>query len=370
MSTQETIISNAIDLLKRMIATPSFSKEEEAVASLIENELNKTGIPTYRLLNNVYAFNKYFDRNKQSILLNSHHDTVKPAKGYTTDPFMPTLLEGRLIGLGSNDAGGPLVSLMAAFVYFYERVDLPFNLVFAATAEEEISGTNGIELLLKDEAFNAFFQRSKIIGAMVGEPTKMEMAVAERGLLVLDGTVQGKAGHAAREEGINAIYLALDDIHAIAAMQFDKVSELLGKTTAKVTVIETENKAHNVVPSTCRYVVDVRVNELYTFEEVLSQLKEKLKADLRPRSFRMKSTMISMDHPLVKAGKKLGLSHYGSPTTSDKALMGFPALKIGPGDSSRSHTADEYINISEIENGIAGYIQLLEETIAFFDHTS
>lgn len=366
MTNKKTITTNAIDLLKRMIATPSFSKEEKDVADLIENELNTTGIRTDRLLNNVYALNKYFDGKKESILLNSHHDTVKPAKGYTTDPFMPTLLEGRLIGLGSNDAGGPLVSLMATFIHFYERTDLPFNLILAATAEEEISGTNGIELLLKDEAFNKALQGSKITGALVGEPTKMEMAVAERGLMVLDGTVQGKAGHAAREEGINAIYLALEDIQAIAAVQFDKVSELLGKTTAKVTVIETENKAHNVVPAICRFVVDVRVNELYTFEEVLTQLKEKLKAELSPRSFRMRSTMIPMDHPIIMAGKQLDLPHYGSPTTSDKALMDFPALKIGPGDSARSHTADEFIYISEIENGIAGYIQLLEETFTLY----
>jgi len=366
MSHQETITTNAIDLLKRMIATPSYSKEEKAVADLIENELNATGITTCRLLNNVYALNRHFDANKTSILLNSHHDTVKPAKGYTTDPFMPTLQEGRLIGLGSNDAGGPLVSLIATFVYFYERTDLPFNLVLAATAEEEISGTNGIECLLKDDAFHASLQGSKITGALVGEPTKMAMAVAERGLLVLDGLVQGKAGHAAREEGINAIYLALEDIQSIAKIPFEKTSELLGKTTAKVTVIETDNKAHNVVPAACRFVVDVRVNELYTFDEVLVQLKKNLKAELTPRSFRLKSTMIPMDHPIVKAGKQLGLAHYGSPTTSDKALMNFPALKIGPGDSARSHTADEYICISEIEDGIAGYIELLEKTILLY----
>jgi acetylornithine deacetylase len=366
MSTKQNITNSAIDLLKKMIATPSLSREEKEVADLIEQYLQENGIGTGRLINNVYALNKYFDPSKRSILLNSHHDTVKPAKGYTTDPFTPTEIEGRLIGLGSNDAGGPLVSLIATFIYFFDRNDLPFNIILAATAEEEISGTNGVELLLNDIQFLEKLQGSEIMGALVGEPTKMQMAVAERGLLVLDGTVHGKAGHAAREEGINAIYLALEDIQAIASIDFEKVSDLLGKTTAKVTVIETENKAHNVVPASCRFVVDVRVNEHYAFDEVIDRLKASLKAELVPRSFRLRSSMIPMDHPIVKAGKQLGLSHYGSPTTSDKALMNFPALKIGPGDSARSHTADEYIYISEIENGISGYIQLLEATISVY----
>ncbi len=366
MSTTQNITNSAIDLLKKMIAIPSLSREEKEVADLIEQYLQENGITTGRLINNVYALNKYFDPAKKSILLNSHHDTVKPAKGYTTDPFTPTEIEGRLIGLGSNDAGGPLVSLIATFIHFFNRQDLPFNIILAATAEEEISGTNGIELLLKDGIFLDTLQGSDFMGGLVGEPTKMQMAVAERGLLVMDATVHGKAGHAAREEGINAIYLAMQDIQAIAKMDFEKTSELLGKTTAKVTAIETDNKAHNVVPSSCRFVLDVRVNEKYDFDEVIDYLKATLKAELVPRSFRMKSSMIAMDHPIVKAGKQLGLSHYGSPTTSDKALMPFPALKIGPGDSARSHTADEYIYISEIENGIRIYVQLLEATISFY----
>jgi len=366
MSTTQNITNSAIDLLKKMIAIPSLSREEKEVADLIEQYLQENGITTGRLINNVYALNKYFDPAKKSILLNSHHDTVKPAKGYTTDPFTPTEIEGRLIGLGSNDAGGPLVSLIATFIHFFDRETLPFNIILAATAEEEISGTNGIELLLKDGIFLDTLQGSDFMGGLVGEPTKMQMAVAERGLLVMDATVHGKAGHAAREEGINAIYLAMQDIQAIAKMDFEKTSELLGKTTAKVTAIETDNKAHNVVPSSCRFVLDVRVNEKYDFDEVIDYLKATLKAELVPRSFRMKSSMIAMDHPIVKAGKQLGLSHYGSPTTSDKALMPFPALKIGPGDSARSHTADEYIYISEIENGIRIYVQLLEATISFY----
>ncbi len=366
MSTTQNITNSAIDLLKKMIAIPSLSREEKEVADLIEQYLQENGVTTGRLINNVYALNKYFDPAKKSILLNSHHDTVKPAKGYTTDPFTPTEIEGRLIGLGSNDAGGPLVSLIATFIHFFNRENLPFNIILAATAEEEISGTNGIELLLKDGIFLDTLQGSDFMGGLVGEPTKMQMAVAERGLLVMDATVHGKAGHAAREEGINAIYLAMQDIQAIAKMDFEKTSELLGKTTAKVTVIETDNKAHNVVPSSCRFVLDVRVNEKYDFDEVIDYLKATLKAELVPRSLRMKSSIIAMDHPIVKAGKKLGLSHYGSPTTSDKALMPFPALKIGPGDSARSHTADEYIYISEIENGISIYVQLIEATISFY----
>jgi acetylornithine deacetylase len=286
MSSIHTITESAINLLKKMIATPSLSREEKEVADLIEQYLQENGITTGRLINNVYALNKYFDPAKKSILLNSHHDTVKPAKGYTTDPFTPTEIEGRLIGLGSNDAGGPLVSLIATFIHFFNRETLPFNIILAATAEEEISGTNGVELLLNNEQFLDMLQGSTFMGALVGEPTKMQMAVAERGLLVLDGTVHGRAGHAAREEGINAIYLAMQDIQAIAHMDFEKTSELLGKTTAKVTVIETDNKAHNVVPATCRFVIDVRVNEQYGFDEVLDRLKANLKAELVPRSFR------------------------------------------------------------------------------------
>jgi acetylornithine deacetylase len=268
--------------------------------------------------------------------------------------------------LGSNDAGGPLVSLIATFVHFYANESLPFNLILAATAEEEISGKNGVELLLNDSTFQSQLTGSSIVGALVGEPTSMQMAVAERGLLVVDALAKGVAGHAAREEGINALTIALKDIQKIDQLQFDKISELTGKTTAKVTVIETENKAHNVVPASCKFVLDVRVNELYSFEEVLQLMEQQMKSEITPRSFRLKSTLIPLDHPLVKAGKKLGLSHYGSPTTSDKALMNFPALKIGPGDSARSHTADEYIYTTEIDQGIETLVQLLEETALIY----
>ncbi|MEY2587023.1 MAG: hypothetical protein RLY11_872 [Bacteroidota bacterium] len=366
MSTLHTIQQDAIRLLKEMIATPSFSKEEKEVADLIEKFLQGKSIATNRLMNNVYAFNNYFDSSKPSILLNSHHDTVKPVKGFTNDPFTPIEENGKIIGLGSNDAGGPLVSLIAAFIHFYSNESLPFNLILAATAEEEISGKNGVELLLHDSNFQSQLKGSSIVGALVGEPTRMQMAVAERGLLVVDALAKGIAGHAAREEGVNAITIALQDIQTINQLEFDKISELTGKTTAKVTVIETENKAHNVIPSSCKFVVDIRVNELYSFEEILHLLKQQLKSEVTPRSFRLKSTLIPLDHPIVKAGKKLGLPHYGSPTTSDKALMNFPALKIGPGDSARSHTADEYIYTTEIEQGIETLVHLLEETASIY----
>jgi acetylornithine deacetylase len=366
MQIDQKLTQDAIYLLDQLITTPSFSKEEEAVSKVIENFLLERKISTNRLLNNIYATNKHFDPLKESILFNSHHDTVKPTKGYTTDPFVPIHVDGKIIGLGSNDAGAPLVSLIAAFLYFYERNDLPFNIILAATAEEEISGKNGVELLLNDATFIETLGGSIITGALVGEPTQMNMAIAERGLIVLDATSVGKAGHAARKEGINAIDIALDDIKKIQSILFDKYSELTGETKATVTVIETENKAHNVVPASCKFVLDIRVNELYTFDEVLDILKSNLMSELTPRSFRLKSTLIPLTHPIVKAGLSMGLDYYGSPTTSDKALMNFPALKIGPGDSARSHTADEFIYIEEIEKGIEKYIELIEKTAGQF----
>jgi acetylornithine deacetylase len=364
MSTEISSLQRALGLLEKLIATPSFSREEAATAEIIELHLSQQGVKTYRLMNNIYAFNRSFNPSLPSILLNSHHDTVKPAKGYTTDPFTPVITDGKLTGLGSNDAGGPLVSLIETFLHFYSEPDLAVNLILAATAEEEISGKNGVELLLQDETFLNHLNGSEIMGALVGEPTKMEMAVAERGLLVIDAVATGKAGHAAREEGINAIGIALRDIQAIQELRFEKTSALIGKTTAKVTVIETENKAHNVVPAQCRFVIDVRVNEMYSFDEVMDLLQSKVSSALSPRSFRLKSTMIPMNHPLVAAGKQMGLPHYGSPTTSDKALMSFPALKIGPGDSARSHTADEFIYLHELEDGIEKYIHLLNITLS------
>ncbi|MBI2729479.1 MAG: M20 family metallo-hydrolase [Sphingobacteriales bacterium] len=364
--------SSAINLLKELIETPSFSKEEDQTAGIICRFLGERGVVHYRSGNNVWAKNKFYDINKPTILLNSHHDTVKPNKGYTLDPFSPIEKEGKLFGLGSNDAGGALVSLIATFLYFYDKADLKYNLVLAATAEEEISGTNGIELLLQDEMFtdakdssagSPFRGQGREWVAIVGEPTQMQMAVAEKGLLVLDCIAYGKAGHAAREEGENALYKALKDIKWISTYHFPKLSELLGPVKMSVTVIETDNKQHNVVPAQCKFVVDIRVNELYTHEEIIETVKQHIQSEVKPRSTRLRSSSITLGHPLVKAGISLGRTYYGSPTTSDKALMPFPALKMGPGDSARSHTADEYIYVNEINEGIDLYIRLLNQLV-------
>ncbi len=355
MDNHTILYNKAISLLKELISIPSFSKEEDNTAAVIEKFLQSNHIPPKRLLNNVWAVNKHFDESKPCLLLNSHHDTVKPNKAYTLDPFTPVEKEGKLFGLGSNDAGGPLVALMAVFLYFYEAEGLAYNLVFAATAEEEISGKNGIEILLT--------ALPEIDCGIVGEPTQMQMAIAERGLLVLDVITKGMAGHAAREEGENALYKALPDIEWFKQYRFEKISPLLGEVKMTVTVIETDNKAHNVVPSQCKCVVDVRINELYTFEEILHTIQANVKSEVTPRSLRMRSTSFALVHPLVIAGLQVKRSYYGSPTTSDKALMPFQTLKIGPGDSARSHTADEYIYLEEIENGIDLYIQLLKQVL-------
>ena len=346
---------NAIDLLKQLIATPSFSKEEDNSSALIRSFLEKSEVKTEQYLYNIWTRNKYFDASKPTILLNSHHDTVKPNKGYTLDPFIAMEKDGKLFGLGSNDAGGSLVSLIATFLYFHDKEDLKYNIILAATAEEEISGHNGIEALLP--------QLGKINFAIVGEPTQMQMAVAEKGLMVLDCIANGKAGHAAREEGENSIYKAIMDIEWFSSFKFDKISDLLGPVKMSVTVIETDNKAHNVVPAQCKFVVDCRVNELYTFEEMLNIIKANVQSEIKPRSTRLRSSSIALDHPIVEAGLRMKRSYYGSPTTSDKALMNFPSLKIGPGDSARSHTADEYIYIDEIKEGIELYIQLLNQLL-------
>jgi acetylornithine deacetylase len=356
MNNDINILQNqAIELLKELIATPSFSKEEEQTAGIIGKFLAVRDIAATRVGNNVFALNKNFDEKKPTILLNSHHDTVKPNPQYSKGPFSPIVEGDKLFGLGSNDAGGCLVSLIAIFLYFYDKPGLKYNIAIAATAEEEISGTGGIEYTLP--------YLPKIDCAIVGEPTLMQMAVAERGLMVLDCISYGKAGHAAREEGENAITKAIKDIEWFNKYQFDKTSELLGPCKMSVTVIETENKAHNVVPAQCKFVVDTRINEVYSFEEVLEIIKANVECEVKPRSTRLRSTSIELEHPLVKAGLILGRTYYGSPTTSDKALMPFPSLKMGPGDSARSHTADEYIFIDEIKNGIELYIRLLNQVL-------
>lgn len=350
-----TIQQGAINLLKELIATPSLSREEDQTAGILCRFLGTRNIEHSRVGNNVFALNREFDKNKPTILLNSHHDTVKPNPQYTKDPYSPIEEDGKLFGLGSNDAGGCLVSLLAAFVHFYDKEELKYNIAIAATAEEEISGVGGIEMTIP--------YLPAIDFAIVGEPTQMQMAVAERGLMVLDCVSHGKAGHAARNEGENSIYKALKDVEWFRTFKLEKVSDLLGPSKMSVTVIETENKAHNVVPALCRFVVDTRINELYTFEEVIDIIKANVSCEVKARSTRLRSTSIALDHPVVKAGTALGRTYYGSPTTSDKALMPFPALKMGPGDSARSHTADEFIHLSEITEGIELYIRLLSKIL-------
>lgn len=346
-----TLQKEAIELLKVLVATPSFTKEEENTAAVLFQFFQAHQIKAERVKNNIWATNLYFDLKKPSILLNSHHDTVRPNKSYTMDPYDPIIQDQKLFGLGSNDAGGCLVSLLATFLYYYDHENLPYNIIFVAAAEEENSGVNGIELVLT--------HLPKIEFGIVGEPTQMELAIAERGLMVLDVVATGKAGHAARDEGTNALYSMIPDITWFKSYQFDRVSELLGKVKMTTTVIETENKQHNVIPSSCKMVVDVRVNELYDFEEILTTIRKYVSSVVTPRSLRLRSSGIALDHILVKAGRSLGKGVYGSLTTSDMALMSFPTLKMGPGDSARSHIADEFIYLNEINEGITTYIQLL-----------
>jgi len=325
-----------IELLKQLISTPSFSKEEEKAAEVMRNFLHSENIPFETRENNTWAYNKYYSKDKPTILLDSHIDTVKPAKGYS----------------GSNDAGGPLVSLLAAFVHFYEREDLPFNLVFGASAEEEISGMQGMEILYKEVAPIDF--------AIIGEPTKMKLAIAEKGLLVLDCYAHGKSGHAARDEGENALYKAMDDIQKLRDFKFEKSSTVLGDAKISVTIIEA-GAQHNVVPDICHFVVDVRTNEHYLNSEVAEIISHLIESEVKPRSLRLNSSGISLEHPFAKLAKSKGINLYGSPTTSDQAIIPCPSVKMGPGDSARSHTADEYIHKSEIIAGIEKYIELLEE---------
>lgn len=342
--------SKGIDLLKQLIATPSISGEEEKTAEIIAIFLKMHKVKIYRSGNNIWAYNKHYDPILPTLLLNSHHDTVKPASGYTLDPFQPQVLAGKLYGLGSNDAGGCLIALLVTFLHFHALKNLKYNLIFAASAEEEISGKNGIESVLP--------QLGKIDVGLVGEPTLLQMAIAEKGLIVLDGTAYGKSGHAARDEGENALYLALKDIEWIKNHRFEKVSPLLGPVKMTVTQIEAGSQ-HNVVPDCCSFVVDVRTNECYRNEEIYNHIQKNCQSAIKARSYRLNSSAIKENHPLIQQGKKLGLSMYGSPTLSDQSLMNFPTLKIGPGDSARSHTADEFIYLEELEKGMDLYVELL-----------
>jgi acetylornithine deacetylase len=352
--TIDQLQKDSLELLKQLISIQSFSKEEDKTADAIERFLQERNIKTNRKLNNVWAYNKYFDAAKPTLLLNSHHDTVKPNSGYTRDPYDAAIEDDKLYGLGSNDAGGCLVSLIATFLYYYEEEGLSYNICLATTAEEEISGNNGLECVLPDLGELEF--------AIVGEPTQMNLAIAERGLLVLDCTAHGKAGHAAREEGDNAIYKALKDIEWFRSYRFSKVSEMFGPLKMSVTIINAGSQ-HNVVPATCTFTVDVRVTDAYTNEEVLKIIRTNVDCDVKPRSIRLKPSSIDKEHPIVQAGLGLGRTTYGSPTTSDQALLSIPSLKVGPGDSARSHMADEYIYTREIEEGIELYIAMLKPVI-------
>ncbi len=354
MTGTEQLYEQAVELLKQLIVIPSFSREENLTADLIEKFLNDRGVITQRKINNIWAQNKYYDAAKPTILLNSHHDTVKPNSGYTRDPFAATVEDGKLYGLGSNDAGGCLVSLILTFLYFYEQTDLKYNMVLATTAEEEISGVNGLELIIPE--------LGKLDFGIVGEPTLTQLAIAEKGLMVLDCVAHGKSGHAAREEGVNAIYEAINDINWFRSFRFPEESEVFGPVKMSVTIINAGSQ-HNVVPATCTYTVDVRVTDAYRNEEVLEIIRSHVKSEVTPRSIRLKPSKIDKDHPIVQAGIKLGRTTYGSPTTSDQSLLDIPSLKVGPGDSGRSHTADEFIYVEEIRDGIKLYIGMLESIV-------
>jgi len=349
--TIDQIASESIGLLKAMVGIPSFSREEKEVADLLEATFSIWGLNPSRIGNNLWMRNKEWSDNKPVILLNSHIDTVRPAGGWIQDPFQ-ALIEGqRITGLGSNDAGASVVSLLGTFRYFYEADNLPYNLLYCASAEEEISGENGVASILD--------QLGRIDLAIVGEPTQMHIAIAEKGLLVLDCEAKGRSGHAARNEGENAIYKAIKDIEILKAFQFPLESAVLGPVKMTVTQIEA-GRQHNVVPDSCRFVVDVRTNEYYSNEEAYRIISGLIQSEVHPRSFRLNSSGINADHPLVQRGVEMGLPIYGSPTTSDQAVIPYPSIKMGPGDSARSHTANEYILIDEIREGIATYIRLLE----------
>ncbi len=349
------LINEAIALLKKLIETPSFSSEEEHTAKHIENWFTHYKIPFKRNKNNVWVTNLHFDESKPTLLLNSHHDTVKPNNGYTKNPFQAIVEDGKLYGLGSNDAGGCLVSLLATFTHFYSQPNLQYNLVIVASAEEESSGANGLNSMLSIIP--------KIDVAIVGEPTLMQLAVAEKGLLVFDAVVKGTPSHAAHPNTDNAIYNTIEVLNWFQNYTFDKTSSVLGDVKMTVTQINA-GKQHNAVPANVELVVDVRVNDAYTNTEIVDILQKEAPCDqMVPRSLKLNSSSIPIEHPLVEAGKKLGRKTYGSPTLSDQAVLSCPSLKLGPGDSTRSHTADEFIYLDEIEEGIQIYIELLNNVI-------
>ncbi len=348
---------DAIELLVRLIATPSLSGEESGTADILAAELTARGVAVRRHHNNIYALSQGFDATKPTLMLNSHQDTVKPSPAYTRNPFEPTIEDGRIYGLGSNDAGASLVSLVATFCNNYDTSALPYNLLLALTAEEENMGERGMRSFLPHLQEESI----KVDMVLVGEPTSMQAATAERGLVVLDCTAHGKSGHAARNEGENALYKAMCDIERLRNFRFERTSEQLGDIKISVTQISAGTQ-HNIVPDECRFVADVRTTDAYTNEEVVELLQSALECDVVPRSTRVRASAISLAHPLVKAAQAIGRTTFVSPTTSDRAIMQeLPALKMGVGESSRSHTADEYVLISEIEEGIALYDKLLDK---------
>lgn len=349
----QKLTTDAIALLKDLIETPSFSSEEDKTAELIVQWFQKYNIDYKRTVNNVWALNKHFDDSKPTLLLNSHHDTVKPNTAYTKDPFKAIVEDSKLFGLGSNDAGGCLVSLIATFTYFYEQPDLNYNLVIVASAEEESSGPNGLNSMLK--------VIPKIDVAIVGEPTLMQLAIAEKGLVVFDAKVKGTPSHSAHPNDDNAIYNCISVLQWFKDYKFEKVSDVLGEVKLTVSQIKA-GKQHNAVPAEVDLVVDVRVNDCYSNAEIVEILQKEAPCDsIIPRSLRLNSSSIPKEHALVKAGIALGRETYGSPTLSDQAVLTCPSLKLGPGDSTRSHSADEFIYIREIEEGIELYVKLLEK---------
>lgn len=349
--TAQQYTGEAVSLLSHLIATPSVSRDERRAADIMEEELTRCGFTPHREANNVWAIGPCQREDRPTLLLNAHIDTVKPVASYTRNPYEPLLEDGTLYGLGSNDCGGGLVSLLQVFRELSASERCPYNLVYLASAEEEVSGKDGISRALP--------LLPHVDVAIVGEPTGMQPAVAEKGLMVVDITAHGKSGHAARNEGVNAIYEALDDLCWIRTHRFDRVSRFLGPTKMQATVVNAGTQ-HNVVPDECKIVVDVRTNELYTNEEVFDIISSHCKSECRARSFRLHSSRIDLNHPLVERCVALGLQPFGSPTLSDQALMPFASLKLGPGQSARSHSANEYIKVSEIEHAIGLYLRLLE----------
>ncbi len=343
--------NDAVELLSELISTPSVSRDEKAVADVLQRKIKEWRLPCKRIGNNLIVA-KRLSKKKPTMLLNAHIDTVKPVETWTRDPFVPTIEDGKLYGLGANDCGGGLVSLLQVYRILSVEKDIPYNIIYVASCEEEVSGQNGFSAVLPE--------LPPIDVAIVGEPTGMNPAIAEKGLMVIDGVAHGKSGHAARNEGVNAINEVLDDLQWLRDYQFRKVSPFLGETRATVTVVHAGTQ-HNVIPDKVEFVIDVRTNEYYQNEFVFAFLQKHMKSELKARSFRLHSSFFPENHPLIKRCKRMRMKPYGSPTLSDQALMPFPSFKLGPGESSRSHTADEYIEIDEIHNAIKTYVKLIRK---------